>query len=244
MSAIRATSIRLFLAEGTPDGLWVVEKSNWTGIGLVASRAGYSSLRARSELDGPGIYVLVGPAERGALANRVYVGETDVLRSRLDQHVKSKDFWTRVIVLTSKDSNLNKAHVRYLESRLLSLAASAKRSELENSSVSAVPSLSEADRADMEAFLDDMLLLYPVVGLTAFESTSARDDAGGSESDVELQLSGKGTMATGREAGDGFIVDGGSLARGDTVPSMHQYAIDLREGLLAEGVFEVVGQQL
>ncbi len=28
----RPTSIRLFLADGTPDGIRIVEKSNWTGV--------------------------------------------------------------------------------------------------------------------------------------------------------------------------------------------------------------------
>ena len=61
----------------------------------------------------------------------------------------------------------------YLESRLLGLAAEARRAELDNSSASTLPSLSEADRADMEAFLGDMLLIYPVLGLLSSPSNAA-----------------------------------------------------------------------
>ena len=47
------TSVRLFLADGDPDGLWIVEKSNWTGVGLVIPRPIFtrSGLLARSSRD-------------------------------------------------------------------------------------------------------------------------------------------------------------------------------------------------
>ena len=82
-------SIRLFLVDGTPDGLWVVEKSNWTGLALMAPRSRYAELSKREELAGPGVYVLVGPSESGARSSRIYVGETDVLRKRLNSHQTS-----------------------------------------------------------------------------------------------------------------------------------------------------------
>lgn len=236
--APRGTSIRLFLAEGTPDGLWVVEKSNWTGIGLVAPRSGYKTLRDRPEFAGPGIYVLIGPAEGSAHTTRIYIGESDQLRPRLDSHFKNKDFWTRAIVFTSKDTNLNKAHVRYLESRLITLAHTAKRAEVENSAVSSLPTLSEADRADMEAFLDDMLLLYPVVGVSAFEAPGAAPQ----HQRPQLLLAGKDTKANGRETADGFVVLAGSLGRAESVPSIHDYGRDLRASLVAEGIFIAEGK--
>ena len=241
MSAPLATSIKLFLAEGTPDGLWVVEKSNWTGLALMAPRSRYTVLRGRVEMNGPGVYVLVGPPEGGAKATRIYIGETDVLRDRLDNHQSKKDFWTKVVIFTAKDSNLNKAHVRYLESRLLSIAAEAKRAELDNGATSALPSLSEADRADMEAFLADMLIIYPVLGLNAFEKADEPTTAGPAE---RLHLTGKDTKAEGRETADGFVVYEGALARLDTVPSIHAYGRDIRESLTAAGVFVVDGRYL
>ena len=48
-------SIRLFLADGTPDGLRIVEKSNWTGLGLVCTRAQYSKVRNRPEFQTAGV---------------------------------------------------------------------------------------------------------------------------------------------------------------------------------------------
>lgn len=234
------TSIRLFLADGTPDGLWVVEKSNWSGLALMAPRSRYSALRLRAEMTGPGVYVLVGPPEGGAKSSRIYVGETDVLKDRLDSHQKNKDFWTRVVVFTSKDANLNKAHVRYLEARLLSIAARADRAELDNGSATTLPGLSDADRADMESFLADMLLIYPVLGVNAFERAAEVTQVGAER----LYLTGKDTRAEGQETSDGFVVYEGAIARRDTVPSVHPYTITMRENLTASGVFVVEGEQL
>lgn len=169
LTSALGASIRIFLADGSADGVWVVEKSNWTGKALMAPRTRYKDLRARSDLDGPGVYLLSGPTESGVPAVRVYIGETDDLPGRLDSHNKSKDFWNRVIVFTSKDENLNKAHIRYLEARLISLAKAANRAELENGNVGSMPPLSEPDTAEAEAFLREMLLIYPVLGLLAFQ---------------------------------------------------------------------------
>ncbi len=111
----------------------------------MAPRTRYKDLRARVDLDGPGVYLLAGPTESGVPAMRIYIGETDDLPGRLDSHNKTKDFWNGVIVFTSKDDNLNKAHIRYLEARLISLARAANRAELGNGNVGTMPPLSEPE---------------------------------------------------------------------------------------------------
>src|SRR5207249_1816380 len=102
-----------------------------------------------------------------------YIGEGDPARPRLETHNARRDFWTSLVLFTSKDENLNKAHVQYLESRLVALARDAKRCVLENSNTPQLPSLSEADAAELEAFLDEMLLIFPVLGVVAFEQPQA-----------------------------------------------------------------------
>ena len=237
---VLGTSIRIYLADGTADGVWVVEKSNWTGKGLMAARTRYKDLRARADLDGPGVYVLVGPTESGVPPTRIYIGETDDLRGRLDNHNSNKDFWNKVIVFTSKDENLNKAHIRHLESRLIALAHGAKRAEVENGNRGAsAPRLSEPDEAEAEAFLADMLMIYPVLGLQAFETLAERSSA-----TTRLYLKGKDTDAKGFESADGFVVYAGSKARAEEVDSIHAYGSKLRQTLTEEGVLEPEGVHL
>ncbi len=233
------TSIRIFLANGAADGVWVVEKSNWTGKALMAPRTRYKELRARPDLDGPGVYLLIGPTESGVPPQRAYIGETDDLPGRLDHHNKNKDFWNRVIVFTSKDANLNKAHIRHLECRLIGLAKAANRAELENGTVGSMPPLSEPDTAEAEAFLSEMLLIYPVLGVQVFQKAAEQPS-----NTVVLHLSGKGTKATGAETPDGFVVHAGSLARIDVVPSIHAYGVQLRDALRDSGRLVADGEHL
>jgi hypothetical protein len=235
----RGTSIRIFLADGVAEGLWLVEKSNWTGVGLMWPRAIHPRARSRTELDLPGVYVLVGPAEQALDKPRIYVGEADVLRKRLDQHQAGKDFWTRVLVFTSKDGSLNKAHVKYLESRLLSLAQVAQRAEIDNGTVPQLPALSEPETADIEAFLDEMLLIYPVLDMRAFE----RVEAGGSTSE-RLGLRGPEADAEGQETPEGFLVFAGSRGRPSSTGSFHTSLAQLRSKLVEEGVLAKTPQGL
>src|SRR3990172_7330442 len=179
-------SVRIFIPSGEPGGLRIVEKSNWTGQGLVFPRSLFAETRQRPELKRTGVYVLWGPSQSGQLP-RVYVGEGDGVLSRLDQHAKSKDFWTHAVVFTSKDQNLNKAHAQYLEARLLTLAADAKRCELDNGNLPQLPSLAEADAADADGFLADLLLCLPVVGVNLFERAKVTAGKGSG-----LRLKGEG----------------------------------------------------
>jgi hypothetical protein len=234
LGRVLGASIRIFLADGTADGVWVVEKSNWTGKALMAPRSRYSDLKGRRDLDGPGVYVLVGPTESGVPPARVYIGETDDLRQRLDSHQRSKEFWTRVVVFTSKDDNLNKAHIRYLEARLLELAVAAQRAELENGNAGGLPSLSEPDTAEAEAFLREMLLIYPVLGVAAFTPT----DEAVPTSRPMMFLQGPDATAKGTEVADGFVVHAGATARKATTPSTPRYLLDIRDELIAQGVLE------
>ena len=224
-------SVRIFIPSGDPDGLRIIEKSNWIGQGLFFPRALFAEARQRDEVKRRGVYVIWGPGESGQLP-RIYVGEGDSVMSRLDQHAKQKDFWTHAVVFTSKDQNLNKAHVKYLEARLVQLAADAKRAELDNGSVPQLPTLSEADKADAEAFLHDMLLCLPILGLNVFEKAKA---SGKQSSD--LILKGKGIEARGQDTAEGFVVRAGSLAVKEDVRSIHDYLTELRRALLAQGVF-------
>jgi hypothetical protein len=243
----RGFSVNVFLPSGDPDGLKVVEKSNWTGRGLVIPRAIFAESRSRAELDRTGVYLLVGPSESSSLP-ALYVGEGDPVKPRLDQHAKLKDFWTHAVVFTSKDSNVNKAHVQRLESRLVELANAAKRCDLENGNMPAPPSLSEAEEAFAEGFLDDILLCLPILGYGLFETaasataSTASSDYGG----ITLHLRAKGIEATGAETAAGFIVRAGSKAVSDDrmAPSTHAHMRELREELVRQGVLVAEGDCL
>jgi hypothetical protein len=240
MPGAKPSTIRIFLADGLAEGVRIVTKSNWTGSAVVCSRAQYPQVRARPEFVSPGVYVLSGPGDDGVLP-RVYVGEGEVPRKRLDKHLADSDFWTELVLFVSFDESLNKAHLRYLEASLIGLASEAKRANLANQTAPSLPPLSEADRADAEGFLDEMLVIYPLLDVRAFELASAAASISS-----ELFLKGSGAEARGRETTSGFLVLAGARGRTTTVPSLaaSPVVLRLREQLQANGILVETNGQL
>ena len=239
-SSQRPFSIRIFVPGGDPDGLRLVEKSNWTGVGVVFNRTNFKQVVGRPECERTGVYVLVGGSEDSALLT-IYVGEGDPVKDRLTQHQQKKDFWDWAVFFVTKDNSLNKAHVQHLEARLYNLARSAKQCNLDNAVVPAPPTLSEAERADVESFLLDMLSICPLLGLGVFEQPEAIRPG---TATLMLYISARGVKATGYEDSRGFVVCKGSEFAKDEVPSIHQYMTTLRKDLLASGVIVSEGDTL
>src|SRR2546426_6874793 len=156
-----SATIKLFLPDGDAKGLRTAEISNWTGKALAAPRTELDRLVAREECEKAGVYVLTG-SDPATNVPHAYIGEAEVIRDRLRQH-KGKEFWVSAIVFVSKDENLTKAHMRYLESRLLSEAGQVGRFSLEQNQASG-SKLPESDREDMEVFLSRIRRLLPVLG--------------------------------------------------------------------------------
>jgi hypothetical protein len=133
-------SLRIFVADGDPDGLRIVEKSNWIGKALVFPRALLPQVKARPELAQTGVYLLLGPRPDGE-GELLYVGEGDPILPRLQDHQSKKDFWTRAIGFVAVGGLLNKAHVQFLEARLIALARAAKRVPLDNGNFPGEPTM-------------------------------------------------------------------------------------------------------
>ena len=225
-------SIKIFLPDGDPDGLRLIEKSNWTGLGVVFSRSGYKDALKREEFQRTGVYILVGTSDESSLPT-IYIGEGDPVRPRLDSHYAKKDFWNWGMFFVTSNLSLNKAHVKYLESRLIQLAKDVKQCNLDNANDSSQPNLSEADVADMESFIQDMLKVFPLLGLSVFEKP---DQVQGERHLLYIKT--KGIKAKGYETSKGFVVLEGSECVLEEVPSIHQYLTSLRNDLVKKGVLQ------
>jgi hypothetical protein len=220
----------MFLPEGTPDGVRLVSKSNWTGLAVASSRSRYPAARtARPEFRTPGVYVLVGPPENAKFEARIYVGEGEDPRDRIDAHHAKKDFWSRLVLFTSTGQVLHKATITYIEARLLQLATARGRAELDNGTAPTPALLNEADQQDAESFLGDMLIIYPLLGLNVFDPIEHVPDAD------RLFLTGPNAEAEGIEAEDGFMVFAGAKARKQTVESIPSWTVNLRQELVDSG---------
>lgn len=230
-------TIRLHLVDGDASGITTAEIINWTGMLLVAPRARLAELARREEVRRTGVYILAGPDPDQPSRDAVYTGEGDDVLERLKKHDRDekKDFWTRCLVIISKDQNITKAHGRYLESRLVCLSHECGRARVMNDTSPKSPPLPESDVADMEYFLQQLRIALPVLGLNALQPrpvVSRQSHSARSQSPL-FCLNVVGTEAYAREVDGEFIVLKDSTARKSGVASWQSYK-SLREQLISE----------
>jgi hypothetical protein len=222
---------------------------NWTGQVLATSRSNLGELMSRKEAERTGVYLLLGDEQ-------AYIGEADVIKERLRMHNRpessgGKDFWTEVVILTSKDSNLTKAHARYLESRLISIARRAGRLELTNGTSPDPIALPEADVSDMEYYISQAQILLPVLGVSLLREQLVSgpvtaDSRAGQLSPVFVMHVPGGGQARAQEIDGEFTVLADSQARlkwvGGILKRPSHNRRDLRQKLIDEGLLQVDGE--
>ncbi|MFU8780729.1 MAG: GIY-YIG nuclease family protein [Kiritimatiellia bacterium] len=216
-------SLELYFIDGKPDGMLTAEVFNWTGHVLVTPRTQISQALARKEARYTGIYLLFGETDGEPLA---YVGEGEDIAERIRNHDARKDWWTKAVLVTTGANNLNKAHVKYLEARLIEEAQSIGRVPLDNGNNPARPGLSEAAQANMEGFLDYLFIVLPAIGIDMIvrrtRATAKRkdytecptcttDDA--APVVFETRVKKHNIKATAKLENGEFVVQAGSLAR-------------------------------
>jgi len=229
-----SATIKLFLVHGDPKRLRTAELSNWTGKAVSGPRTEFDSVLAREESDKSGIYFLTGTdSETGKPA--IYIGEAECVRDRVKNH-NDKDFWNQVTFFVSKDENLTKAHIRYLEGQLLALAKTAGRAVVANTQGSG-SKLPESDRGEMEVFLEKINQLLPVLGIDLLMPMAGSTTPDAPRSKL-LYCEIKGLKATGFRSANGFLVQKGSEAVASERPSSEKWpwTRNLRQKLKDDGV--------
>lgn len=236
-----SATIKMFLVHGDPKRLRTAELSNWTGKAVAGPRSEFDGVLARDEATKSGIYFLTGAdAETGRPA--IYIGEAEVIRDRVKAHL-AKDFWNQIIYFTSKDDNLTKAHIRYLEGRLIENAHHSGRAAVVNGQASG-SRLPESDREDMDIFHEKVNQLLPVLGVDLLVPTSA---VTADDNEVRrLHCDTKGIRASGHLSPTGLIVLSGSQAVLEERASAQKYPWphNVRERLKEEGALEVRADSL
>lgn len=255
--------IRIYLADGLVSGVRHAEIANWTGQALACPRTKFNDLRSWDELRRPGTYLLIGVTEETS-EDAVYIGESESVIDRLTTHTSSKEFWTELVAFTSKDDNLTKGHVRYLEARLCQLASTAGRYQVLNAAQPQVPALPRPDRDAMEEFLAYARILLGVLGHRVLDpyvtplsppsngkvgpssdSDRAAIGAGGLPSEPPIFSLRTGDLQTRAVRTDeGFVVLAGSQAFPTVQKSLTATNLALREKLIATGVLVSEGMKL
>lgn len=226
-------TIKIFLVHGDPKRLRTAELSNWTGKAVAGPRSEFDGIISREEATSSGIYLLSGnDPESGKPA--LYVGEAESIKDRVKAHL-DKDFWNQIIFFISKDENLTKAHIRYLEGKLIEQAYKANRAIVKNGQNSGAK-LPESDREDMKVFLEKIYQLLPVLGVELLVSTTVKPETATEKGILYCEI--KGLKAKGHLSPNGFVVFKGSQAvlKDRASSKKYPWAANIRERLRDEGV--------
>ena len=201
--------IKLFLVDGSPNKRWICELSNWTGIAYKLPRNMVKESENRPELASPGVYFLFGydDAKDRPL---VYIGEAEDIIKRLKQHLEKRDNWNEAIAILSKDSNLNKAHIKYLENQFYCIAKDCDRYTVDNTNVPTKSTVSEAEIAELEEFMHNSKILVNALGHKVFEKLSDIQSSSQQEETPVFSVSVGLGKAYGTQTSDGFVLLKGS----------------------------------
>ncbi|MBL4832230.1 MAG: GIY-YIG nuclease family protein [Aliivibrio sp.] len=241
MGTAKGRSLELFFINGKPDGMLTAQVPfKWTGHVLMTRRSQIKEALDRKETSRTGIYILLGENDDGPLA---YIGETEEIRERIKQHTNKKDWWDTAILITDSDDQLNKAHVKYLESRLIDIARTIGKVKLENGTTPPLPSLTEAAICNMEGFLENVLLVLPALRIDFFLADTRPGIK--IEKVVEQRLASPvfvlhtkkhGIHATAVTDGGDFIVQAGSQAKAEWTGMKGHTYMGLHNELVKTGV--------
>lgn len=246
-------SVRIYLKDGTVTGIKFGEVVNQTIQSISCPRNRINELSTYLESKRPGLYFLFGMDEE-TMNMKAYIGEAESVIDRLQNHVANKDFWSEVIFFVSKDDNLTKAHVKYLESRIIQAANKTKRYKIENSNQSQASSLPMADKDAMEEFSIYIKLLLGILGHRLLEDVAPTKIKESIESfadqiqsnrlvdttpNTELLLITKGLRASALQTDEGIVVLEGSEAAKDYTDNLQIGYRELRENLVNDGTLQL-----
>ena len=159
-------TLKLFITGNSPRSLKKITEFNWSGHAFYGKREQINQLSKRREASSTGLYFLLSDINSETVS--LYVGETDNFINRLKNHNQNKSWWTHFIVFQSDSNNLNKAHVKYLESVFYNLAELSTEIDLKNEQKPSEIKLSEEDLADIELFKENILYILEALNLGYF----------------------------------------------------------------------------
>lgn len=180
---------------------------------FVVPRSNLSYLNTQQKLQKPAFYILLGEDE--ATKPKAYIGETENFRERVKDHDSKKAFWHKALIFVSKDADMTKVDVQYLEHIAIATAKKANSFILsDNKQIPKAPNLPEHQQNSMDEFFEDVKFLASFIGCNIFEISQPK-------SEHLFYTKGRGCNATGFYSSDGFTVLKGSVIAKSVVPSFN-----------------------
>ena len=217
-------TVTTYLIDGDPKGTQYAFISNKICQMFVVPRSNLSYLNTQEKLQKPAFYILLGEDE--ATKPQAYIGETENFRERVKDHDSKKSFWQKALIFVSKDADMTKADVQYLEHKAIAEAKKANAFVLsDNKQTPKAPNLPEYQQDSMDEFFEDVKFLASFIGCNIFEVSQPK-------AEHLFYTKGRGCEAKGYYSSNGFTVLKGSIIAKTAVPSLKWS--DKRNNLVSE----------
>lgn len=217
-------TVTTYLVDGNPNGTRYAFISNKICQMFVVPRSNLDYLDKQKKLQKPAFYILIGEDEMAK--PQAYIGETENFKERVKDHDQKKTFWQKALIFVSKDADMTKTDVQYLEYLAVQQAKESNRFNLqENKQTPKEPNLPEYQKDAMDEFFEDIKFLTSFIGIGIFETKPVN----------KLPLfffNRRGSSAKGVYDGDGFTLLRGSVLSKDINNSCH--AVERREAIVKD----------
>lgn len=222
-------TVTTYLIDGDPKGTQYAFISNKICQMFVVPRSNLSYLNTQEKLQKPAFYILLGEDE--TTKPQAYIGETENFRERVKDHDSKKSFWQKALIFVSKDADMTKADVQYLEHKAIAEAKKANTFVLsDNKQTPKAPNLPEYQQDSMDEFFEDVKFLASFIGCNIFEVSQPK-------AEHLFYAKGRGCNAFGFYNSNGFTVLKDSIVANSCVPSLKWE--DKRDKLVQEyAIFE------
>lgn len=168
-------TVTTYLIDGDPKGTQYSFISNKICQMFVVPRSNLSYLNEQEKLQKPAFYILIGEDEE--TKPQAYIGETENFKERVKDHDNKKAFWQKALIFVSKDEDMTKADVQYLEYNAIAEAKKANTFVLnENKQTPKAPNLPEHQRDAIEEFFEDIKFLASFMGCNIFDITQPKEE--------------------------------------------------------------------
>ena len=206
-------TVTTYLIDGDPKGTQYAFISNKICQMFVVPRSVLSYLNTQEKLQKPAFYILLGEDE--STKPQAYIGETENFKERVKDHDSKKAFWQKALIFVSKDADMTKVDVQYLEYKAIAEAKKANAFVLsDNKQIPKAPNLPEHQQDSMDEFFEDVKFLASFIGCNIFEVSQPKEEH-------LFYTKGRGCNAKGFYSSDGFTVLKGSIVAPTMVPSFN-----------------------
>ena len=206
-------TVTTYLIDGDPKGTQDAFISNKICQMFVVPRSNLSYLNTQKKLQKPAFYILLGEDE--STKPQAYIGETENFKERVKDHDSKKAFWQKALIFVSKDADMTKVDVQYLEYKAIAEAKKANAFVLsDNKQIPKAPNLPEHQQDSIDEFFEDVKFLASFIGCNIFEVSQPKEEH-------LFYTKGRGCNAKGFYSSDGFTVLKGSIVAPTMVPSFN-----------------------